>query len=187
MAHQGYKVMDSDMHLIEPHDLWQRYIDPAYKASAPIGANVVPRDARVYVAGMNPADTPKGWGGYLAQHVMPQKDDYALADERCYDNVSQLDAMDKEGIDVAVLFPSRGLFVLGIDSTETAGEKGYRPEVRHRDRPRLQRLAIRFLRARPQAFGRHCDGGAAHIDGRCGTRRAVRSWASRRCFCCPVW
>ena len=36
MAHQGYKVMDSDMHLIEPHDLWQRYIDPAYQAIAPI-------------------------------------------------------------------------------------------------------------------------------------------------------
>ena len=128
MAHQGYKVMDSDMHLIEPHDLWQRYIDPAYQAIAPIGANVVPRDARVYVGGMNPADTPKGWGRILAQHVMPQKDDYALADQRCYDNVSQLDAMDKEGIDVAVLFPSRGLFVLGIDSTEAAGEKGIDPK-----------------------------------------------------------
>ncbi|HXR36412.1 MAG TPA: hypothetical protein VN754_10710, partial [Candidatus Binataceae bacterium] len=86
MAHHGYKVMDSDMHLIEPHDLWQRYIDPAYQAIAPIGANVVPRDARVYVGGMNPADTPKGWGRILAQHVMAQKDDYALADQRCYDN-----------------------------------------------------------------------------------------------------
>src|SRR5208337_1925056 len=127
MAHQGYKVMDSDMHLIEPHDLWQRYIDPAFKSIAPIGANVVPRDGRVYVAGKNPADTPRKWGKYIAQHVVPQKQDYELADTRGYDNVSQLDAMDKEGIDVAVLFPSRGLFVLGIDSTETAGEGGIEP------------------------------------------------------------
>ena len=51
MANQGYKVMDSDMHLIEPHDLWQRYIDPAFKAIAPIGAHVVPRDARVSIEG----------------------------------------------------------------------------------------------------------------------------------------
>ncbi len=96
MAKQGYKVMDSDMHLIEPHDLWQRYIDPAYKAAAPVGANVVPRDARVYVGGKNPTDTPRKWGKYLADHVAAQKNDYALADQRCYDNVSQLDAMDRE-------------------------------------------------------------------------------------------
>ena len=108
MAHQGYKVMDSDMHLIQPHDLWQRYIDPAFKSIAPIGANVVPRDGRVYVAGKNPADTPRKWGKYIAQHVVPQKQDYELADTRGYDNVSQLDAMDKEGIDVAVLFPPGG-------------------------------------------------------------------------------
>ena len=27
----GFKVMDSDMHIIEPPDLWQRYIDPEFK------------------------------------------------------------------------------------------------------------------------------------------------------------
>src|ERR1700741_1838697 len=27
----GLKVADSDMHVLEPPDLWQRYIDPAYK------------------------------------------------------------------------------------------------------------------------------------------------------------
>ncbi len=26
----GFKVMDSDMHIIEPPDLWQRYIDPEF-------------------------------------------------------------------------------------------------------------------------------------------------------------
>jgi uncharacterized protein len=127
MAKQGYKVMDSDMHLIEPHDLWQRYIDPAYKAQAPVGGNVVPRDARVYLGGKNPADTPRKWGKYLADHVVAQKNDYALSDQRYYDNFSQLAAMDREGIDVAILFPSRGLFVLGIDSTATAGERGIDP------------------------------------------------------------
>jgi len=127
MAHHGYKVMDSDMHLIEPHDLWQRYIDPAYQASAPIGANVVPRDARVSIEGKDIGVTPKKWGRNLAQHVLAQKEDYALADRRGYDNVSQLDAMDREGIDVAILFPSRGLFVLGLDSTAVIGEKGIAP------------------------------------------------------------
>ncbi len=27
MANHGFKVLDSDMHILEPADLWQRYID----------------------------------------------------------------------------------------------------------------------------------------------------------------
>jgi hypothetical protein len=29
MAYNGFKVVDSDMHIMEPVDLWQQYIDPA--------------------------------------------------------------------------------------------------------------------------------------------------------------
>ena len=31
----GYPVADVDIHLIEPVDLWQRYIEPAYRDRAP--------------------------------------------------------------------------------------------------------------------------------------------------------
>ena len=37
MAKQGFKAMDSDMHVFEPHDLWDRYIDPEFKDRAPKG------------------------------------------------------------------------------------------------------------------------------------------------------
>src|SRR5579885_3883745 len=30
-----YNVIDSDGHVLEPVDLWQRYIDPAYRDQAP--------------------------------------------------------------------------------------------------------------------------------------------------------
>ena len=49
MAHGGFKVIDSDMHVIEPPDLWQRYIDPAFKPIAPYGTNSAPRDISCYV------------------------------------------------------------------------------------------------------------------------------------------
>src|SRR5579862_5672656 len=39
MAHDGYKVMDSDMHVLEPADLWPRYIEPRYRDQAPVGTN----------------------------------------------------------------------------------------------------------------------------------------------------
>ncbi len=35
MAHNGLKVLDSDMHCMEPRDLWERYIADAYKPFAP--------------------------------------------------------------------------------------------------------------------------------------------------------
>ena len=31
MAQGGYKVMDSDMRVMEPPDLWQRYIEPRFR------------------------------------------------------------------------------------------------------------------------------------------------------------
>ena len=34
---QGFKVMDSDMHIIEPPDLWQRYMEPEFTDQAPRG------------------------------------------------------------------------------------------------------------------------------------------------------
>ena len=58
-----------------------------------------------------------------------------------WDAKSQLMAMDDEGLDVAVLFPSRGLFVLGLDSVDVVGPDGLEPELRRRDRTGLQRLA----------------------------------------------
>jgi hypothetical protein len=34
MAKHGFKLLDSDMHIIEPPDLWERYIDPARPTSS---------------------------------------------------------------------------------------------------------------------------------------------------------
>ena len=37
MSHNGFKVMDSDMHVMEPPDLWQLYIEPRFRDRAPVG------------------------------------------------------------------------------------------------------------------------------------------------------
>src|SRR5262245_59698187 len=31
MAKQGFKILDSDMHVMEPPDLWERYIESKYR------------------------------------------------------------------------------------------------------------------------------------------------------------
>ena len=35
MAKNGFKLIDAEMHVMEPVDLWQRYIDPEFRARAP--------------------------------------------------------------------------------------------------------------------------------------------------------
>ncbi len=49
MTSHGLRVADSDMHILEPPDLWQRYIDPAWKHAAPVGLTEMRRDMRVKV------------------------------------------------------------------------------------------------------------------------------------------
>jgi hypothetical protein len=51
MAKDGFKAMDSDMHVFEPADLWQRYIDPKYADRAPVGLNRSFRDLGITVDG----------------------------------------------------------------------------------------------------------------------------------------
>ena len=37
MAKNGFKIIDSDMHVMEPPDLWEKYIDKKYRDRAPRG------------------------------------------------------------------------------------------------------------------------------------------------------
>ena len=38
MAREGYKILDSDMHVYEPHDLYLKYMDPKWGERIPQGA-----------------------------------------------------------------------------------------------------------------------------------------------------
>ena len=35
MAKNGFQLIDAEMHVMEPVDLWERYIDPEFTARAP--------------------------------------------------------------------------------------------------------------------------------------------------------
>jgi predicted TIM-barrel fold metal-dependent hydrolase len=107
MARDGFKVFDSDMHVLEPVDLWERYMDGPWKHRAPRGTARTPMDVGVQVDGvdafqLSPQIARVSFQGGLDRFA----DDIA----RGFDAVAQLRAMDREGIDVTVLYPSRGLF-----------------------------------------------------------------------------
>ena len=132
MAIGGFRVADSDMHVLEPPDLWQRYIDPVWKHVAPTGLTEIKRDMRVKVKShvmlrlgpSRPLSSTAGSPWQAAQDAL-----YARAEARVWDATSQKEAMDAEGLDVAVLFPSRGLFVLGLDTPQVVGTDGLEPAL----------------------------------------------------------
>ncbi len=117
MAKNGFKVIDSDMHIIEPVDLWQRYIDPGFRGVAPIGTansasdlNLIHPDGRLW--GRDPLRA-MATGRAPGQNSKQVEERYRPHADRGYSNEVQLEAMDVEGIDVAVIYPSRGLHALG--------------------------------------------------------------------------
>lgn len=130
MTKNGYRVADSDMHVMEPADLWQRYIDPAWRHVAPAGLSEMRRDMRVRVKShvllrLGPArplddKSSKVWKS-------SQDGVYGRAEAQGWNAKSQLEAMDAEGLDLSVLFPSRGLFVLGLDTPQIMGPDGLEP------------------------------------------------------------
>jgi len=119
----GLQVMDSDVHVIETGEVYERWF------SGP------ERDARPQYLGLSPTNFPH-WNvrGRLippwarADDVIgPQKALDALSDEiyapireRGYDAVTTRDAMDLEGIDCAVLYRTFAHMVVSIDDLEPA-------------------------------------------------------------------
>ena len=113
----GFRVMDSDMHVIEPSDLWDRYIDAAFHDRRPRGAARWPGDMQIELEGKVMPDVPTDWGRSRADE---QSGAYSDGYANNFDSASQLRAMDSEGIDVAIMFPSRGLFALALDTMDPA-------------------------------------------------------------------
>ncbi len=113
MAKKGFKVLDSDMHIMEPPDLWERYIDPEFKGQGPRGLT----RSSLRESGLVHPDG-KRWGSESRGDVTRGHNFnnfqtlYRSHAERGWTAEVQLEAMDQEGIDKAVLYPTRGLHAL---------------------------------------------------------------------------
>jgi predicted TIM-barrel fold metal-dependent hydrolase len=114
----GFKVLDSDMHLREPADLWERYMQPALRERAPkIVSSPTRSSAMVLLEGRILQGYPPTYRGGIFDATRIDAE-IAPARARGFDAASQLWAMDREGIDVAALYPSIGLGVLMRDDLD---------------------------------------------------------------------
>ena len=91
-----YRIIDADAHTIEPIDIWEQYLNPRFKDFAP-----------------TPDLTIQGQKIYhkISNQV---KRNISLANN--FDSESQVKAMKLMGIDLSLVYPTYGLWLLAIDT-----------------------------------------------------------------------
>ncbi len=112
----GYRVVDADAHVIEPDDLWARYFDAvAARPRARDTSTARSRSRSTACRSTRPAD----WETDTSAEQTARRDErisatfaelFPAAYARGFDAVAQLADMDIEGVDLAFLYPSYGLF-----------------------------------------------------------------------------
>ena len=134
MAREGHLIIDSDLHMNEPDDLWARYLDEPYRANPPrffaaqqqpLAASAEDKGNADVIRGMEvqglaiPAFA-KAQGATASSRELRRRSrarhpHFNVARARGFDPASTLTAMDIEGIDVAVMYGTRGRQILCHD------------------------------------------------------------------------
>jgi predicted TIM-barrel fold metal-dependent hydrolase len=125
---QGYRFVDCDMHIMEPPDLFDKYLDPAFKhrvTSAMRRSDGGPTGMRGRPSWFFDG-APTSNDGNISQYnrirgplVSKRANTTVMfAVERGYDAEAQVIGMEMEGIDIAVLFPTAGLNFLARDNMD---------------------------------------------------------------------
>src|SRR4030095_8501817 len=126
----GLRFVDCDMHIMEPPDLFDRYLDPKFKhrVTVQVGADGQPKrgpsglitidglptsdmDLQQYRKRVRPAQTQSTQLLSNSRLFDTGRLDFAI--ERDYDPEAQVMGMAMEGVDIAVLYPTRGLALMG--------------------------------------------------------------------------
>jgi uncharacterized protein len=124
------RFVDSDMHVMEPPDLFERYLDPKFKDRVSVRVGADGRPSRgpagtILIDGEPTSDVDlqqyrKRLRSGATKVISPlagsrlqETDRLDFAIERDYNAEAQVMGMAMEGVDIAVLYPTTGLGLLG--------------------------------------------------------------------------
>ena len=121
----GFAVIDADRHVMEPSDLWDRYLEPEFKGRVKITG---PFQSRRYIDGRSVSDSDqlprdRTYDDEAMKAALFTEDPlyrsvFADGVAHGFEPASNLRDMDREGVDVAVLFPTLGLYIIWDDEIE---------------------------------------------------------------------
>src|SRR5207253_1947845 len=134
MARDGYLILDSDLHMMEPDDLWARYLEGQHRANLPRFFGGQQRKLSESSEDKGNADAIMGMevqglaipahanatgatasSRELRRRSRARHPHFQVARGRGFDPESTLTAMDIEGVDVAVMYGTRGRQILMHD------------------------------------------------------------------------
>ena len=104
----GYQIIDADAHVFEPQDLWHKYLEPGLKRFALTSPNITIQGEKIYSKMSNDIHN------YAVRNIGRNHPTDAIPNG--FDSESQVRAMMQMGVDISFLYPSLGLWVMGIDS-----------------------------------------------------------------------
>jgi uncharacterized protein len=122
-------VMDSDIHVDEPHDLWDRYLEPRFRDRAPRFAaidgshtNGWQFEGKVFPAFFDRPERRR-FGRIRrekarARHLATGRYKDPAEDLPGDDPHAMLKAMDREGIDLSIVFRTRGAHLIALDGLD---------------------------------------------------------------------
>jgi predicted TIM-barrel fold metal-dependent hydrolase len=124
----GLRVFDADGHVLEPDDLWERYLDRRYAAFAPRTRRL--SRSHPYYAEYEFCGVVRGRGGVRMDEVRSVHDGqggWMTVMDACahwvdagFSAPSYLDFMDTRGIDRMVVYPTMGLPLTALPDVEPA-------------------------------------------------------------------
>ena len=124
----GLHVMDSDLHVIENGEVYEKYLDDRYRDKMPRYLGLSPtRFPHWDVQGtmIPPWATAQDVVKAQAYLDEPTEHIYRTVREREFEPVSTLEAMDAEGIDVGIVYRTFAHMVVSIDDLEPAYAVAY--------------------------------------------------------------
>lgn len=126
--HEGLRVVDADLHVIEPMSIWEEYLDPGFRDRAPrpvpekshgwlvVGDRLVPAGAEL------PARQRALEIRYRSPEILSKL--AARGDDEMSELThgttpgGMLKAMDVEGVDIAVVFRTKAAHVIAFDGMD---------------------------------------------------------------------
>ncbi|MCG8417499.1 MAG: amidohydrolase [Proteobacteria bacterium] len=160
----SYRILDADRHVMEPIEIWRQYLPAELRPYAPYLADAEVEgtlDERVALYGAKALfpsapvlmfDGKPAWQG-ISQRAQVEM---SWAAQGRYAHIAaatrpagQLAAMDRSGVDMAFLYPTLGLYLMGIDTLDpqlgAAFARAYNDWLRDycsRDPVRLQGVGL---------------------------------------------
>jgi uncharacterized protein len=120
---EGFKIVDTDAHMMEPEWMWERYTEDAYKSRAPKMGIIAESQRRGFMVENESFVREKGKYPMAAPAffaaVKKAMERFERAAKTGFSAHSRLEDMDAQGVDVQVLYPTVAGQMLGREFRDT--------------------------------------------------------------------